>query len=513
MRGRLVRFVIAVGIAVAVCPLALGQGEPWPILTRRLHTAGEPVPRIVNGLRAGGEYPTVGMLARNGLFQCSGTLIGCRTFLTAGHCVSAPFVPSQYSVFLQHQGFVGVSSIARHPDFAFGVRSDVSVVMLSSPVTAISASKINTVGEPPLGTVGDLAGFGSVGETFGPGTSSYFAGIKRRGAVVTAACTGVPESSHVCWNFSAPIGPPGADSNSCKGDSGGPLFADVPGLGVAVVGVTSGGNDSCLPEDNAFDADVHFDHEWIESVAGAELGSPSCGPVAPVLEPGSQVHYDRFAMEMSDAGVAYSIVVPAGSSRLRVTSNGELIPFQDYDLYVKHGGQPSITPPDYDCASKRGTSFEACAFDFPLAGEWGILVSNPGFGEGEYDLTVSILGPASPGPCTPFDVDGNGSLSPLSDGVLAVRRLFGISGAALTAGALAPDAWRDEPAIDAFFDGCGTALDVDGNGSTDALSDGILFLRYLFGLSGEALVVGAVGAGCSRCDVAAIESYLATLTD
>ena len=120
----------------------------------------------------------------------------------------------------------------------------------------------------------NIAGFGSVGEIQGPGTSQYFAGIKRRGTVVTAACTSVPESSHICWDFASPLGPPGTDSNSCKGDSGGPLFAAVTGLGTAVVGVTSGGNDSCLPLDNAFDADVHFDRAWIESVAGKHVVQP-----------------------------------------------------------------------------------------------------------------------------------------------------------------------------------------------------------------------------------------------
>ena len=35
-------------------------------------------------------------------------------------------------------------------------------------------------------------------------------------------------------------------------------------------------------------------------------------------------------------------------------------------------------------------------------------------------------------------------------------------------------------------------LDIDGNGSYDALTDGLLILRYLFGLSGDSLVAGVV---------------------
>jgi hypothetical protein len=53
------------------------------------------------------------------------------------------------------------------------------------------------------------------------------------------------------------------------------------------------------------------------------------------------------------------------------------------------------------------------------------------------------------------------------------------------------------------------AFDVDGNGSTNPLTDGLLVLRFLFGFTGETLVTGAVDlAGCTRCDAAAIEAYL-----
>jgi hypothetical protein len=52
-------------------------------------------------------------------------------------------------------------------------------------------------------------------------------------------------------------------------------------------------------------------------------------------------------------------------------------------------------------------------------------------------------------------------------------------------------------------------FDVDGNGLTAALTDGLLILRYMFGLRGDALVDAAVGAGCTRCDATSIEAFLA----
>ena len=42
---------------------------------------------------------------------------------------------------------------------------------------------------------------------------------------------------------------------------------------------------------------------------------------------------------------------------------------------------------------------------------------------------------------------------------------------------------------------CEGTFDIDGNGVAQPLTDGLLLLRYLFGLRGEALVNGAVGVG------------------
>ena len=38
------------------------------------------------------------------------------------------------------------------------------------------------------------------------------------------------------------------------------------------------------------------------------------------------------------------------------------------------------------------------------------------------------------------------------------------------------------------------ALDLDDDGRVEALSDGLLAIRYLFGFTGDSLVVGATGA-------------------
>ena len=55
------------------------------------------------------------------------------------------------------------------------------------------------------------------------------------------------------------------------------------------------------------------------------------------------------------------------------------------------------------------------------------------------------------------------------------------------------------------------AIDVDGDGQVDALTDGLLLLRYMFGLRGTSLVTGAVGAGAARTTSGQIETYLGGL--
>ena len=61
---------------------------------------------------------------------------------------------------------------------------------------------------------------------------------------------------------------------------------------------------------------------------------------------------------------------------------------------------------------------------------------------------------------------------------------------------------------------CGISIpnaDVDGNGTQDALTDGLLILRYSFGLTGDSLISGAVADDATRKTAEEIEAYLATL--
>jgi hypothetical protein len=69
----------------------------------------------------------------------------------------------------------------------------------------------------------------------------------------------------------------------------------------------------------------------------------------------------------------------------------------------------------------------------------------------------------------------------------------------------------DAPAIAAYIDSILGMLDIDDNGTLGPLTDGLLILRRLFGFSGSSLITGAVGGGCNRCDAGPIAAYIDSL--
>jgi len=109
-----------------------------------------------------------------------------------------------------------------------------------------------------------------------------------------------------------------------------------------------------------------------------------------------------------------------------------------------------------------------------------------------------------------LDVDDNCVADALTDGVLMMRYLFGFTGEELVRDAVAPDAGRIDPSdVVEFLDGGRTTmLDPDDNGQADALTDGVLILRYLFGFSGDELVENALAPDARRTDPDDIADFL-----
>ncbi len=100
----------------------------------------------------------------------------------------------------------------------------------------------------------------------------------------------------------------------------------------------------------------------------------------------------------------------------------------------------------------------------------------------------------------------------LTDGLIMVRYMLAITGAPLVSGALGPTATRTDPVqIKTFLDATRMAYDIDGNGSVDAATDGVLIVRYLMGIRDGALVQDALGLDASRTSPDDVASYMLTL--
>jgi hypothetical protein len=111
--------------------------------------------------------------------------------------------------------------------------------------------------------------------------------------------------------------------------------------------------------------------------------------------------------------------------------------------------------------------------------------------------------------CFSFDIDGNGAAKPLTDGLLLIRHLFGFTDSALVASATEAGGSRsDAESITNYLSAAKSELDVDGDGDTKPLTDGLLVIRYLFGFRGESLVAGAVSDTATRKSAEVIEPYL-----
>lgn len=104
-----------------------------------------------------------------------------------------------------------------------------------------------------------------------------------------------------------------------------------------------------------------------------------------------------------------------------------------------------------------------------------------------------------------LDVDGDGARMAMTDGILILRRMLNLSSSALTAGATHACVPRNAGAIAQAINL--PAYDIDGDGETRAETDGLLLLRAMLGIRGDALIAGATGINATRRTAAEIGNF------
>ena len=107
-----------------------------------------------------------------------------------------------------------------------------------------------------------------------------------------------------------------------------------------------------------------------------------------------------------------------------------------------------------------------------------------------------------------FDFDENGSLDALTDGLLLLRYAFGLREENLTNAAIGSGSTLSPEEVAMNVEQVTGLADIDKSGTLDALTDGLIFLRYAFGLRGDSLVSGAISSDATRTSAADIEAYI-----
>jgi len=212
-----------------------------------------------NGFPDNGLHPNVGAImvpARSGVGYaevCSGTLVSPTVFLTASHCTAflesdprPEFVTFDETDIEPFADGLIPATPRTNPAYTGGGREDVSVMVLSRPVTNIAPAQL-----PPLGYLDTLpldqstkltvVGYGTSEKVIVKGENGPqfpFEGDRGYGIGTFNALT--PQWLKMSQNAAH------GDSGACYGDSGGPTFLGAaPNDGDVVLAVTTTGDVPC----------------------------------------------------------------------------------------------------------------------------------------------------------------------------------------------------------------------------------------------------------------------------
>ena len=224
---------------------------------------------------------------------------------------------------------------------------------------------------------------------------------------------------------------------------------------------------------------------------------------------GLRIHYDSTKLEFTEVNN------PLTTAKI-VDTYSSVMDFDDFDAnsatdsYVSiawaslDGSWPNIELP----ASLLSISFNVrnhVAFNSSEMTTIGFSASSTSqgydFSATDYDLQIIPMN---------WDFDSNGTADALTDGLLLLRHAFGIAGSSLTDDAIATDSTMSTAEVENALDRALMIADIDSSGQVDALTDGLLLLRYLFGIREDTLIANAVSTEASRTSHSDISDYIAS---
>ena len=167
-----------------------------------------------------------------------------------------------------------------------------------------------------------------------------------------------------------------------------------------------------------------------------------------------------------------------------------VIPDGSPDNTFGNAGIAYLAPPTA-LPQQHGPCGLATAMTFAHNGR--ILLSGRCNQRGDYErIGLAGLLNDPPARLCALNVDDDLTISPSTDAVLLIRYLLGFRGAALTVGALGANSLRTGLDLESYL--ASLDLDADGDGQVVATTDGVLILRAMLGLTGAALTSGASNA-------------------